>query len=67
MKNIPSIKEEPIVILEEIKIKSIVELNSYKKWAQENIKNHPPINVTQDQKLKSRLKIENRNKLNIKN
>lgn len=61
--SIPNIKLEPIVLLEEVKIKSVVEENAHKKWAQENIKNQPPINIAEDQKSAARMKIENMKQL----
>lgn len=55
---IPVIKEEPIVLLEEVKIQSVVDEKKQKQWIQENIKNLPPINATEDQRREAREKLE---------
>lgn len=38
-------KIEPIVLLEEVKIQSVVDEKLYKQWTLEHIKNPPPLNV----------------------
>lgn len=54
----PVIVEEPIILLEEVKIQSVVEEKKMKKWLQENVKHIPPVNVTEEQRMEARAKLE---------
>lgn len=49
---------EPIVVLEEVKIQSVVDEKKHQKWVDENIKHVPPKNVTQDQRNQAKEKIK---------
>lgn len=71
MSTIPIIKEEPIVLLEEVLIQSEVDKRLHKQWTLEHIKNLPPLNVSSEarkaaqdklQKIKL-LKTNNKNNL----
>lgn len=49
---------EPIVLLEEVKIQSVVDEKKHQQWIKENIKTLPPKNVTIDQRNQAQHKIE---------
>lgn len=44
----PLITEEPILLLEEVKIQSVVDEKKQKEWIREHIKNPPPLNVPEE-------------------
>lgn len=56
MDSIPKI--ESIVLIEEVKIQSVVEEKLYQKWVQEHIKQLPPKGVLPDQRKKAADKIK---------
>lgn len=67
MDKAPFIKEEPIVILEEVKIQSVIDERKQKQWIQENIKNLPPANATEVQRRQAQEKLEKIKQLKTNN
>lgn len=67
MNVIEKIQEEPIVILDEVKIQSVVDEKNMKKWLGENLKNIPPANTTEAQRSSAQEKINKIKQLKTNN